>query len=344
MDSIIGCSGHCSDSQLMVYQILYANITKNNLFNFFNFENIRDLYNQFEEYPYDFDIEFPYFFGKYYNSTQYEKIVPLSKQLNSLFNITDTGSLSSDAANSSFFFAKNIIDLYYYNQTGDLMSVFNKFKITSKESMNFLCDYLYSYQLNNFGLLNFNDQNINYQGASDERAFTLLSIIAIKASINKIKDNIKLVLLSKIIYNSIIQEKKDCNYYVSRVVNDSRLQGICDNVLTDMKSYNSVKIWVKSLNDTVSLKYLQNLTNFTDLEMSQFFNSTNFGNAINVSEIKITKQYNCNDICTPEFLAMLQWGQSLITLSPPDIIKDQSVKSLSLWDNTIFLSNILSNK
>ena len=242
-----------------------------------------------------------------------------------------------NTSNSSLFFAKNIIDLYYFNQTSDLISVFNKFKLTSKDTMYFLCDYIYNYSLNNFALLKFKDENIIYQGASDERAFSLLSVIAIKSSIDKIKDNIKLILLSKIIYNEyILQIKKDCNYFVSRVTNDSRLAQICANNQTNMKSYESIKIWVQPFYDKFSLANLKKLLNFSDEEMSTFYNSSNFGNTINNSEIIISNQYECQDICSPEYLAMLQWGQSKITLSPPTIIQSINSTSLSFWDCSIF--------
>jgi hypothetical protein len=254
-----------------------------------------------------------------------------------LFKLSDDGSLLAEASSTSLYFAQNIIDLYYFNQTGDLISVFNKFKLTSKESMYFLTDYIYSYCLNNFALLNFQDNNIEVQGNSEERAFSLLVPIAIRSSVDQIKNHIKPILISKIIYNyQILQIKKDCNYYVSQVTNDSRLNEICDDQhpTTNMKTYDGVKFWVFGASDLSFFTILKQKTNFSDYELTKFY--TIFISAINTAESIISNEYNCQDLCDPEYLSMLQWGQSLITLNPPQVMKNDSALSLSQWESDLF--------
>jgi len=313
------------------------------MFNVISFRNIRELYSQFEEYPFKYDIEFYYFYtnSSYLNSTTpYELLIPQKQQLISLFNISDNGELSKESTNTSFFYANNIIDMYYYCQSSDLISVFNRFKLTSKQSMYFLCDYLYEYNLNNFGLIKFQEGETILQGTTQERAFSLFLPIAIRESINKIKVNIKPILISKIIYHYyILQVKKDCNFFVSKVINDSRLQNICgeNSTETNMKSYQSVKNWVFPVFDQIFYENFQSQLNFTAFEMVTFY--TNFLSNINFAENILANEYYCVNSCDSEYLAILQWGQGRITLNPPRII-NESYNSLSYWDSSIFNGKI----
>jgi hypothetical protein len=336
---VVGCNGTCSNNELMVYQMMYRNLTNNIMFNVVSFSNIRELYSQFEEYPFKYDIEFYYFYNnsQYLNSTTpYESLIPQKQQLIYLFNISDNGELSKESTNTSFFYANNIIDMYYYCQSSDLISAFNRFKLTSKQSMYFLCDYLYEYNLNNFGLIKFQEGEIVLQGTTQERAFSLFLPIAIRESINKIKENIKPILISKIIYHYyILLVKKDCNFFVSKVINDSRLQIICgeNSTETNMMTYHSVKNWVFPVFNQNSYENFKNQLNFTDLEMVSFY--SNFLSNINFAEDVIKNEYNCVNSCESEYLAMLQWGQGRITLSPPKII-NETTNSLFFWESSKF--------
>ena len=328
----------------MANQMLFKNVTSNILFNMASFDSIREFSKQFGDYPFDKDIEFIFF----YNMTlpvniTYNEIIPLQKQLSALLNIADNGGLMKENVNTSIFYAKNMLDLYYFNQTGDLITVFNRFKLTSKETLGFLCDYFFKYNLKHFTLLSFNDNGTLYEGTSQERAFSLLFPIMVKNSIDKIKENVKLILLSKVIFSYFVSEiKKDCVYFVSKITADSRLQAICSNNNTDMKSYRSVKNWVLPFFDILEFENLKKNLNFTDDEMKQFYNSTNFGYYINFAENVVSNQYNCEGNCDPEYLAMLQWGQSMITLDPPNVFKNESSTSLSHWDELLYPSKIIN--
>ena len=343
LKKIVGCKITCNNNELMVYQLLYKNLTNNIMFNVASFRNIRELYSQFEEYPYKYDLEFYYFYisSPSYNSTiPYEKLIPKTQQLVSLFNLTDNGELSKSSANTSLFYANNIIDLYFFCQSGDLISVFNKFKLTSKQFMFFLCDYIYEYNINNFGLINFDEGQTTLQGTTQERAFGLIAPIAIRESINMIKKNIKQILISKIIYHYyILQVKKDCMFYISKVINDSRLQNICgeNSTETNMKSYKSIKNWVFPVFNQQDYMNLQNQLNFTDFEMVSFY--SDFISNINFAENIIANEYYCVNTCESEYLAMLQWGQGRITVNPPKVI-NESDSSLYYWDNQIFEGKI----
>ncbi len=123
--------------------------------------------------------------------------------------------------------------------------------------------------------------------------------------------------------------------FIFKVINDSRLQIICgeNSTETNMMTYHSVKNWVFPVFNQNSYENFKNQLNFTDLEMVSFY--SNFLSNINFAEDVIKNEYNCVNSCESEYLAMLQWGQGRITLSPPKII-NETTNSLFFWESSKF--------
>jgi hypothetical protein len=331
------CAKDFCDSELILRQLTDGSVT-----NYLNIRNLKLLNDMIDPnfYPYQSSPELIEYYNLQKNNTHVDfKDIDLSNdQLQKLFFNKDSKLLDTS----------NLVDLIYYNSTGDLYSAYNKFLFKSNDQINFVTGYILDYLVHIFVY----DRNFAPEENSKDdvqinslaHGFTSIIEIILNTSYSKLYKNIKMITISKFM-STLMKEEINCRKIILPAVdhNSTRASNICDNQFLDMSTYKGIKTWVlphECLNYTdcreKEKNYLLELSGMNLEELSIVYNQENFGKHITHAKNLIQQHYNCGN-CTSEYLASKQWFESYLTKNPPKTfpIIEPSITIYS-WDNIEF--------
>jgi hypothetical protein len=331
------CAKDFCDSELILRQLTDGSVT-----NYLNIRNIKILNDLIDPnfYPYQSSPELIEYYNLQKNNTHIEfRDINLSgDQLQKLFFDQESKLLEPS----------NLLDLIYYNSTGDLYSAYNKFLFKSNDQINFVTGYIMDYLVHIFiydkNFVNQESLNDDIQINSLAHGFTSILEFIINRSYYKLSKDIKLIIISKFIF-SLEKQSINCFKIIFPAVgNDSeRASDICKNPILNMSTYQSIKTWIlphECLQFTdcreKEKKFLLETTNMTLEELTIVYNQENLGKFITKAKTLIKETYKCED-CDSEYLARRQWFESYITMNPPKtypIIENST--TIYSWDDVEF--------
>ncbi len=247
----------CHDDKDCVNQLVYKQLFDGSITKQLNIENIQDLYYKINSTYYPF-LKTPemkkYFEGEFkykmrnLNNTRFENYTFENMGID-----LDIVKALISGVKTNLLKSENAIDFVFYNYTKNLYSSYLKFNIQTLDQLFFFSDYFMNflpsvYLYPAFEVQSDNNITSTYYGNKLSNALVSLIPIAVNESIEKIKNNIESVLISRIAYHKLKSEENfiDCWDIFITVTHNNRekVDKICSNPQLNLGSYESIKKWV----------------------------------------------------------------------------------------------------
>ena len=246
----------CYDDKDCLNQLVYKQLFDGSVTKKLKLESIQDLNQKVNSTYYPF-LKTPeiknYFEGDFKkkmrdsNNTRFENITFDNMGID--LNIVKSLIFGD---NTTLLKSENAIDFVFYNYTKNLYSSYLKFNIQTLDQLFFFSDYFINflpavYLYPSFQVQTGNETNTYYGNKLSNALVSLIPVI-VNQSIEKIKDHIESVLISRIAYHKLKSEKNiiDCRDIFKKVTqnNQERVNKICSNTQLNFENYESIKRWV----------------------------------------------------------------------------------------------------
>lgn len=246
----------CYDDKDCLNQLVYKQLYDGSVTKQLKIDNIQDLNQKINSTYYPF-LKTPevknYFEGDFklkmrnLNNTRFENITfeKMGIDLNLIKSLIF-------GKNTTLLKSENAIDFVFFNYTKNLYSSYLKFNIQTLDQLFFFSDYFMNFLPSIYLYPSFKVQKGNqstiYYGNKLSNALVSLIPIAVNQSIEKIKNNIESVLISRITYHKLKSEENiiDCKDIFNNVTknNKEKVDKICNNPQLNLENYKSIKKWV----------------------------------------------------------------------------------------------------
>lgn len=279
----------CYDDKNCLNHLVFKQLFDGSVTKLLNIENIQELYLKVNSTYYPF-LESPeiknYYEGDFkkkmreYNLTRFENLTFDNMSIDS-----DIVESLISGENTTLLKTKNAIDFVFFNHTKNLYSSYLKFNIQTLDQLYFFSDYFMNflplvYLYPAFQVKNGNETK-NYYGNKLSNAMVSLIPLAVNQSIEKIKNNIESVLISRITYHKLKSEKNiiDCRGIFKIVTHNNleKVEKICSNPQLNFENYKSIKTWVY-ISDCIysyckeeEKQQLKGLSGLNDVNISYIF-------------------------------------------------------------------------